>query len=280
MTSAPVTVSIVPSLNLYPTNVVVLRVGDGAQTLTTHGNSMFVDQWAPDGTYLTTMNLPDSGSDSVVAIGPTLTVTPSSVTGNGLSRSANGRYLVFGGYNTNLTFTKELQSTAATVVPRGIGLLGRPGPIYAGGLEHQHLERELLAWRVRYDGTNNYWGFSRTSSTYYFGFDAAGRGVQADWTNLRSMSIFNNRIYGVSAVAGKTGVMRLSGLPKTAETVEFVINTGSNFSSDCEVSPNGNLIYVADSLAGRRHPTLGVQRLDLEPGLHLDRSTSRAAPIT
>jgi hypothetical protein len=42
--------------------------------------------------------------------------------------------------------------------------------------------------------------------------------------------------------------MRFSGLPKAAETVEFVINTASNFSSDCEVSPNGNLIYVADGL--------------------------------
>jgi hypothetical protein len=248
-TSAPVTVSIVPSLNLYPTNVVVLRVGDGAQTLTTHGNSMFADQWAPDGTYLTTMNFPDSGSDSVVAIGPTLTVTPSSVTGNGLSRSANGRYLVFGGYNTNLTFTNELQSTAATTVPRGIGLLDNQGQytlaVSSGNTSSGNFWRGACA-----DGTNNYWGFSRTSSTYYFGFDQPGLVIQTDWSNLRSMAIFNNRIYGVSAVAGKTGVMRFAGLPTAAETVEQVINTGSNFSSDCEVSPNGNLIYVAESVAG------------------------------
>src|SRR4051794_14636001 len=64
------------------------------------------------------------------------------------------------------------------------------------------------------------------------------------------MSIFNNRIYGGSAVAAKTGVMRLSGLRQTAKAVELVINTRSNLSSDCEVSPNGNLIYVAESVAG------------------------------
>src|SRR5204863_8860586 len=99
-----------------------------------------------------------------------------------------------------------------------------------------------------FDGTNNYWGFSRTASTYYFGFDQPALLIQTDWSNLRSMSIFNNRIYGVSAVAGKTGVMRFAGLPTAAETVEQVLNTGSNFSSDCEVSPNGYLIYVADAL--------------------------------
>jgi hypothetical protein len=247
-TSAPVTVSIVPSLNLYSSNIVVLRVGDGAQALTTRGNSMFADQWAPNGTYLTTMSLPDSGTNSVVAIGPTVTVTPSSVTGNGLSRSANGRYLVFGGYNTNLTFTNELQSTPANTVPRAIGFLDNQGQ-YTLAVSSTNTSTGNF-WRgACADGTNNYWGFSRTSSTYYLGFDAPGV-VLTDWSNLRSMSIFNNRIYGVSAVAGKTGVMRLSGLPKTAETVEQVINTGSNFSSDCEVSPNGNLIYVAESVGG------------------------------
>jgi hypothetical protein len=246
-TSAPATVSIVSSLHLYPTNIVAIRVGDGAQTLTTNGNSIFLDQWAPDGTYLTTMSLPDSGPTSVVAIGPTLTVTPSSVTGNGLSRSANGRFLVFGGYNTNLSFASGLQTAAASVVPRGIGLIDDRAQytlaISSGNTSSGNFWRGAVS-----DGTNNYWGFSRSTSTYYFGFDQPGVVLQSDWSNLRSMAIFNGRIYGVSAVSGKTGVMRFSGLPTAAEAVEAVINTGSNFSSDCEVSPDGNVIYVADSL--------------------------------
>jgi hypothetical protein len=254
-TSAPVAVSIIASLHLYPTNVVTIRVGDGAQGLTTHGNSMFLDQWAPDGTYLTTMSLPDSGSRSVVAIGPTLTTTPSSVTGNGLSRSANGRFLVFGGYNTNLSFTSDLQSASALTVPRGIGLIDDRAQytlaISSGNTSSGNFWRGAAT-----DGTNNYWGFSRTTSTYYFGFDVPGLIIQSDWSNLRSMSIFNGRIYGVSAVSGKTGVMRFAGLPTAPETVEVVINTGSNFSSDCEVSPDGNLIYIADSLPGGG----GIQR--------------------
>ena len=244
-TSAPAVVSIVGSLHLYPTNVVAIRVGDGAQGLTTHGNSMFLDQWAPDGSYLTTMSLPDSGPTSLVAIGPTVTVTPSSVTGNGLSRSANGRFLVFGAYNTNLSFTADLQSASAATVPRGIGLIDDQAQ-YTLAISSSSTSSGNF-WRgAANDGTNNYWGFARTSSTYYFGFDAPGLVIQSDWSNLRSMAIFNGRLYGVSAVTAKTGVMRFAGLPTAAETVEVVINTGSNFSSDCEVSPDGNLIYVAD----------------------------------
>lgn len=246
-TSAPAAVSIVASLHLYPTNIVAVRVGDGAQGLTAHGNSMFLDQWAPDGAYLTTMNLPDSGSKSVVAIGPTLTTAPSSVTGNGLSRSANGRFLVFGGYNTNLSFTSDLQSTPAGTVPRGIGLIDDQAHYTLAISSVNSFSGNFWRGAVS-DGSNNYWGFSRTSSTFYFGFDFPALAIQTDWSNLRSMAIFNGRIYGVSAVAGKTGVMRFAGLPTAPETVEAVINTGSNFSSDCEVSPDGNLIYVADSL--------------------------------
>jgi hypothetical protein len=254
-TSSPVSVSLVSSLKLYPTNIAVIRVGNGAQALATKGNSMFIDQWAPDGTYLTTMNLPDTGPDSILAIGPTLTTSPSSVTGNGLSRSANGRYLVVGGYNTNLTFTGELQSTAASVVPRAIGLVDDQGQ-YTLAVSSSSSSSGNFFRGACYDGTNNYWGFSRTSSTVYFGFDHPELLIQTDWSNLRSMSIFNNRIYGVCAVSGKTGVMRFTGMPTAAEAVEQVINTGSNFSSDCEVNPSANLIYVADNLPG----TGGIQR--------------------
>ena len=245
-TSSVATVSIIPSVRLASTNFVAIRVGDGAQLLTTHGNSMFLDQFGPDGSYASTLNIPDNGPAGILAIGPTVTVTPSSVTGNGLSRSANGRFLVFGGYNTNLSNTAELQSTGAGAISRGIALIDDRAQ-YTLAIASTSTSSGNF-WRgATADGTNNYWGYSRTSSTYYFGFDQPGLVIQSDWSNLRSMNIFNGRIYGVSAVTGKTGVMRFAGLPEVAETVEVVINTGSNFSSDCEVNSAANLVYVADS---------------------------------
>jgi hypothetical protein len=249
-TSSPAAVvSIVSSLHLYPTNLAVIRVGDGAQSLTTHGNSMFLDQWGPDGSYLSTMTIPDSGPSALVAIGPTVTITPSSVTGNGLSRSANGRFLVIGAYNTNTTYGGELQTAGAGTIPRGIGLVDDKAQytlaISSGATGTGNFWRGAVA-----DGTNNYWGYSRTLSTYYLGYDAPGVQVQTLWNNLRSMACFNGSLYCVSAVSGKTGVIRLPGLPTAAITLEQLIDTGSNFTSDCDVSPNGTLIYVADNRAG------------------------------
>ncbi|HVM48324.1 MAG TPA: immunoglobulin domain-containing protein [Candidatus Acidoferrum sp.] len=258
-TSSPAAVAIIASLHLYPTNIAVLRVGDGAEALTTHGNSISVDQFAPDGTYLTTMSLPDGGPTSVVAIGPTVVPVGAntSVTGNNLSRSANGRFLVFGAYNTNLSFASDLQSANATTVPRGIGLIDDQAQ-YTLAISSSSAGSGNF-WRgAAFDGTNDYWGFSRTAGTYYFGFDVPGLVVQSDWSNLRSMAIFNGRLYAVSAVAGKTGVARFAGLPEAPETVEVVINTGSSFSSDCEVSPDGTVVYVADSEASGTGG--GVQR--------------------
>jgi hypothetical protein len=259
-TSSVVALSIVAPLRLYSTNVVAIRVGDGAQALTTSGNSMAVDQFAPDGTYLSTVGIPDSGPTSMLAIGPTATASPSSVTGNGLSRSANGRFLVIGGYNTNLSYAGELQSASAPTVPRGIGLIddraqytlaisstsGASGNFWRGAIA---------------DGTNNHWGYSRTSSTYYFGFDAPGVLLQTTWLNLRSMALFNGSIYGVSAVAANPGVMRIAGLPTAPATLEWLIDatmTSDGSSSDLEVSPNGNLIYLADARAGASGG--GIQR--------------------
>src|SRR5205823_8752841 len=69
-TSSIAAVSIIAPLRLYATNVAAIRIGDGVQTLTAHGNSMFLDQFTPGGSYLCTLNIPDSGPSGLVAIGP------------------------------------------------------------------------------------------------------------------------------------------------------------------------------------------------------------------
>ena len=225
-TSSVAVVSIIAPMRLEEANVVAIRIGDGAQTLSGHGNSMFLDQFAPDGSYVSTVTIPDTGPSSLVAIGPNVVTSPSSVTGNGLSRSANGRFLVLGGYNTNLSYTEDLQNALAKVVPRGIGLIDDRGQYTLAISSTSQSSGNFWRGAVA-DGTNNYWGFSRTSSSYYFGFDAPGVILESDWLNLRSMAIFNGSIYGVSAVADKSGVMRLTGLPTAPVTLEWLINSAA-----------------------------------------------------
>jgi hypothetical protein len=50
-------------LPLWPTNLVVARVGDGAQALSgVTGNTLYLDQYTPAGTYVNTIQVPDEGT--------------------------------------------------------------------------------------------------------------------------------------------------------------------------------------------------------------------------
>jgi hypothetical protein len=98
--------------------------------------------------------------------------------------------------------------------------------------------------------------------TYYFGFDAPGSLVQTNMPNMRSMSLFNGDIYCAGAVAGATGVLKVSGMPRTLTTGTFLF-AGSSGTFDMAVSPNGNLIYVADQRTTGATGG-GVQRWDFD----------------
>ncbi len=265
LTSSPATVSIVSPIRFYETNVVVIRVGSGAQTLSANGNTMSLDQFGNDGTYLSTVGIPDSGPYAMVAIGPNVVTVGanSSITGNSLSRSADGLHLSFAGYATNLTYGAALQNAPSTSVPRGIGLIDSQAH-YALAIAATNGFNTAI-WRGAVtDGTNNYYGHARTVGTYYFGYDATNAIIQNTWVNTRSMAIFNNNIYMVSAVAAGNGVMLISGLP-TAPVTPTVLFPDGTGASDCDVSPDGNTIYLADD--GGSGSGAGVQRW------HFDGST-------
>jgi hypothetical protein len=184
----------------------------------------------------------------MVAIGPNVVALSggsTSISGSGLSKSLNGQYLTIGGYNTGLAHPTDLNTTTAGAVPRGIGLVDANANFTLVGAIASAFGNTFYRGAIA-DGTNSYWGWGRTSGTYYFGFDDPPNIVQGDWNNLRSMGIFNGSIYGVSAVSGKTGVMKLDGIPTTTNSIQVVVDTGRNFSSDCEVSPDASIIYVAD----------------------------------
>ena len=49
-------------LSLYSSNLIVARVGDGAQALSgATGNTLYLDQYTTNGTYVDTIQIPDEG---------------------------------------------------------------------------------------------------------------------------------------------------------------------------------------------------------------------------
>src|ERR1700722_18661056 len=77
-----------------PTNLVLLRLGGAGQTLATSGNSMNMDQYTTHGTFVSSAAIPSSGTNALICGG-------TSATEGYISLSADGRLIVWSGYNTN-----------------------------------------------------------------------------------------------------------------------------------------------------------------------------------
>jgi Immunoglobulin I-set domain/Immunoglobulin domain len=249
VTSAPVALTVSNGLSLATNNLAVIRVGDGAQTLTVNGNSMFLDQYATNGNYVNTVTIPDSGSTASVTIGwdNINGVNSGSTTGSCLNRSLDGRYMVIAGYNTNLNYGDSLVNSFAAAVPRGIGLINSHGQ-YILAVSSTNTFNQTY-WRAGItDGTNNFWGSGGNTGTYYFGSNAPAAVVQSLFANSRAMGLYNGNIYCAEA-SNPNGILEISGMPTNATTSTNYLFAGSTGTSDMAVSPDGNLIYVADQRA-------------------------------
>ncbi|HXU78777.1 MAG TPA: immunoglobulin domain-containing protein, partial [Methylomirabilota bacterium] len=124
-TSSVVALTVTNNLSLSSNNLVVIRVGDGAQTQTLNGNSMYLDQFDVNGAYVNTVTIPESGPSGMVAIGlDNLSgINSGSTTGSGITRSLDNRFMVIAGYNTNLNYGASLNTSFSTNVPRGVALI-------------------------------------------------------------------------------------------------------------------------------------------------------------
>ena len=52
-----------------PGNLALIRIGNGSQTIANTGNSMFVEQFTPGGSWVNTLPVPDSGLTSLILSG-------------------------------------------------------------------------------------------------------------------------------------------------------------------------------------------------------------------
>jgi hypothetical protein len=144
--SYPATLTVINSavLNLASTNLIVSRVGDGAQTLSgATGNTIYLDQYATNGAYLNTAQVPDEAAGSPYGTGSSASVPNSPallVQGAGadagyeamLSLSfVNQEYLCFAGYCEQYPFSGSDVtvggSTFPTLYARGLGTINAFG---------------------------------------------------------------------------------------------------------------------------------------------------------
>ncbi|HEX4120953.1 MAG TPA: immunoglobulin domain-containing protein [Verrucomicrobiae bacterium] len=250
-----------PFLNLYQSNLVVARVGDGVQTLNgAIGNTLYLDQVMTNGTYVNTTMILDSdssaaGTNSFIVEG----------VGNGLyesvlNLSGNEQYFNIVGYNANLPNSGvSFGNVQSAALPRSIIAINGIGvesvcftnhPLDVGGLNT--FPRSVVST----DGLTNFWvagvppsgtGIGATAVrnlTPYSGTTFASLGGGPD---PRVVSIWNGTLY-LSSGATVGGLVDWTGIPSTGNPGLLFSNTDQAAPSpnDFAVSPDGNTVYVAD----------------------------------
>lgn len=278
-------------LPLYSTNILVARLGDGAQILSgASGNTLYLDQYTENGTYVSTVQVPDealgapygAGSSASVSGSPALLFQGAggdAANGPFLTASAGSQqYLVFAGYCQDYPFAGSDVTTSPSSDWRGLATIDAFGiynlaytntGLYNGG---NHTIRSA----VTLDGTN-FWttGQAGSAGVKYInttvGSIATGSGIpviSSSDAGPRVVQIVNgNLVFSDPANGGGPGLYICAGTPEPQPSgnagANQLINEGGT-PMDFAFSPDLNTVYIADAAAfgGSGAQAGGIQRWD------------------
>jgi hypothetical protein len=282
--SVTLNVSTTP-IPLHPNNLVVLRVGDGVQTLSgATGNTIYLDQYTTNGAYVSTTQIPDesvgesygAGSPASVYGSPALLLPGTGydyINAGMLTLSPNQQFLTFGAYCENYPFSGADVTTAANGGPywRGLAVVNASGEytlaytnggLYTGANSKGNSgANHSIRSCVTLDGTN-FWTAGQagtaggikcmdTQDTAY----RDGSGIPAistsSLTGTHAVQIFGtNLVYSDVFGTSGSGLYLCSGTPEPASfgsaTATLLLNEGGH-PNDFAISPDGQTIYIADS---------------------------------
>jgi len=276
------------NLPLPATNLVVIRVGDGAQILSgATGNTIYLDQFTTNGTYVSTIQIPDTsagasygtGSSASVFGSPSLIIPGDSVEVENhgfLTMSYNQRYLCFAGYCLNYPYTGT-DCTSPSGNWRGLGEVDAAGSytlaytnlgLYDGG---NHTIRSM----VSLDGVNNFWTTGESGSDYGLKYVnltvssyADGVGIPSDYTSSKRGTrvvqiLSNSNLVYSDTDANSPGIYWNTGTPEPRANGSFtsslLIDEGG-VPNDFVFSPDLQTVYIAD--AGSTNQAGGIERWD------------------
>jgi hypothetical protein len=233
-------------------NLAVLRAGDATESLSSHGNSVFIDQFTTNGTLVSSLAIPDNATNALLISG-------SASSEGALTRSADGRLLIFAGYNIAFTnSSSSLPGSSSTNVPRVLGIVDVNGAFALVGVTtNQYNGNNIRSGTT--DGRGNYWGAGANSAnngTLYFGGGPAST-IQTNVANSIVIQDLGGNLY-FSTAKITPGIWKIPGTPVVPATCAVFLGTsGSPYAF--AFNPNFTNAYVADdTLTGKG----GVQRWD------------------
>ena len=198
-----------------PGNVVVARVGDGTAALTGSATAVFLLEYTPAGTLVQTIALPSTATLPQRA----LTASGTSTSELGLTRSADGRYLILTGYDAAPGLA-SITGTASSATPRVIGRIAPDGSFDTSTAIGDAFSATSIRSAASADGTSFY-ALGGNSGVRYLPFANAATGTTVQLntspTNTRVVNIFDGNLYITSGSGTNIGVNQVgTGLPTTS----------------------------------------------------------------
>lgn len=285
------------ALPLAATNLVIVRLGDGVQALSAAtGNTIYLDQYTTNGTYVSSLQIPDNlpgksygfgtnktilGSQSVILPGAGADAVNEGV----LTISGDQQNLILAGYQLSYPFTGGADVTVggSTLVRGiyGVNAYGYPTllytnyGLYSGGphyIRSAWTSDETNFWTTGSAGSAGGVKYINKTVTSY----ATGSGVPTITSSLHGprviQSLHGNLIFSDPEASAGSGLYVSSGLPTpayntTTNTAQLALNEGG-IPNDFAISPDGNTVYIADGRPYVDNNTQagGVERWDWSDG--------------
>lgn len=236
-------------------NVVVVRVGTGLETLVNTGAPVFLDEYTPNGVFVsqTVISTTAAAPNKILILGGTGT------TEGLLMRSTDGHYLTLAGYDRILGQTGALSGTASAVVNRTIARIDATKNINITTALTDYATGSSPRSVITTDGVN-FWATGGAGGVRYFTIGATtSTQISATLTNTRGINIADNRMF----ISAQSGAFRVAEIGSELHTTtgNAIVNlpgyataTGSPYQFmlfDLNASVAGpDVLYVADDVIG------------------------------
>ena len=247
-----------------PGNVVIYRVGDGGGPLVNTGNPVFLDEYSPTGTLVQSIPMPYSTSFITARPGATIAYVRSALVASGsaveeigISRSADGRFLILTGYDTAIPCDRPLPATQAYDVGRAIARVD-----HSGGVDISTVLTDLPSNVTPYaavsDNGSRFWLAGSGGKIHYVPFGAATTTEIAEGVSgLRNLAISNEQLFA-SRNMRSSAISRVgTGLPSTVDQSLVPLSLGLATDGDprgfffadlSEAEAGPDTLYVADEI--------------------------------
>ncbi|MFN7171796.1 MAG: hypothetical protein ACK4P3_03295 [Fimbriimonadaceae bacterium] len=243
-------------------NVVVSRVGDGTNPLINTGNPVSFLEFAPDGSIVNVIEFQTVGADGILNSG--------TATSEGhLTRTADGRFLVYYAYNAGLPNAVALNSSSGADFPRTVVRVDAFGKADSSTRLTDAQSGNNPRSAASPDGVRFYTaGGNSGIRLAQLGATTAPTQVNTGNVNLRVVEAYNGNLYYSTGSNSPQvrGIYKVQSYPFNAGAITTQVaatdTAGTSSPYGFTFANADTILYVADD---RTNVNGGIQRYDLGP---------------